>query len=117
MTLANIYAPNSVNPELFHEVCNLIRNMGNNNIIIGGDFNQVRDRIMDKTHHSTQTNTAGVVAMDVLSEELGLVDIWRLLHPNKKDFTFFSHPHSSYSSIDYFLLSRDMVSQVLNSTI
>ena len=72
---------------------------------------------MDKTYQSTQTNTTGVMAIDVLSEELGLVDIWRLLHPNEKDFTFFSHPHSSYSRIDYFLLSRDMVSQVLNSTI
>lgn len=117
MTIANIYAPNSVNTDFFHEVCNLIRNMGNNNIIIGGDFNQVRDLIMDKTHRPIQTNTAGVMSIDVLSEELGLVDIWRVLHPHEKDFTFFSHPHSSYSRIDYFLLSRNMVSQVLNSTI
>lgn len=43
MTIANIYASNSVNPDFFQEMCNLIRNMGNNNIILGGDFNQVRD--------------------------------------------------------------------------
>lgn len=70
MTIANIYAPKSVNTDFFfHEVCSLIRNTGNNNIIIGGDFNQVRDFIMDKTY------TAVVMATDVLSEELGLVDI------------------------------------------
>ena len=28
MTIANIYAFNSVNPDLFHEVCNLIKNRG-----------------------------------------------------------------------------------------
>ena len=117
MTIANIYAPNSVNPDFFHEVCNVIRNIGNNNIILRGDFNQVRDLIMDKTDQPTQANTANVMAMDVLSEELGLVDIWRLLHPDEKDFTFFSHPHSIYSRIDYFLLSCNLVSQVLNFTI
>lgn len=52
MTTANIYAPNSINPDFFHEICNIIRNMGNNNIILGGDFNQVRDLTMDKTFHS-----------------------------------------------------------------
>uniref|UniRef100_A0A3Q2QFH5 exodeoxyribonuclease III n=1 Tax=Fundulus heteroclitus TaxID=8078 RepID=A0A3Q2QFH5_FUNHE len=117
MTIANIYAPKAVDPNFFHEICNLIRDMGNNNIFIGGDFNQVRDLIMDKSSQSTQTNTVGVLALDVLSEELGLVVIWRLLHPTEKDFTFFSHPDSSYSRIDYFLISRDMVSQVLSSTI
>ena len=66
---SKIYAPNSVNPDFFHEVCNLIRNMGNNNIIIGGDFNQARDLIMDKTYQSTQTDTTGVMAIDILSED------------------------------------------------
>ena len=43
--------------------------MGNNNIIIGGDFNQARDLIMDKTYQSTQTDTTGVMAIDILSED------------------------------------------------
>lgn len=36
MTLVNIYAPNSPQPEFFHEVCNLIQNIGNTNTVIGG---------------------------------------------------------------------------------
>lgn len=107
MTIAHKYAPNSVNLDFFYEVCNLIRNMGSNNIFPGGDFNQVRDLTMDKTHHLTHVNTSGILAIDVMFEEMGLVDIWRLLHPIEKDFTCFSHPHSNYSRIDYFLLSRN----------
>ena len=34
MTIANIYAPNSVNLDFFHKVCNL----GNNDIILGGVY-------------------------------------------------------------------------------
>lgn len=31
--IANIYSPNSANPDYFHEVCNLIRKLGNDNVI------------------------------------------------------------------------------------
>lgn len=45
VTLVNIYAPSSPQPQFLHEVCNTVLNIGNTNIVIGGggDFNQVRD--------------------------------------------------------------------------
>ncbi len=39
MTLANLYAPNTSQPEFFHEVCNIKGSIENDDIIIGGDFN------------------------------------------------------------------------------
>ncbi len=41
VTIMNIYAPNVFSPDFFHEICNVIRTIGNDNIILGGDFNQV----------------------------------------------------------------------------
>jgi len=38
--------------------------------------------------------------------ELGLIDIWRHMHPKEKDFTFMSHVHGSYSRIDFFCTSK-----------
>lgn len=35
-------------------------------------------------------------------KEIGMIDVWRELHPHDKCYTFFSHPHSVHSSIDYF---------------
>uniref|UniRef100_A0A3Q3BMD1 Endonuclease/exonuclease/phosphatase domain-containing protein n=1 Tax=Haplochromis burtoni TaxID=8153 RepID=A0A3Q3BMD1_HAPBU len=90
MTLVNIYAPNSPQPQFFHEVCNMVRTIGNTNIVIGGDFNQVKDVLLDKSSRTGLSKDPVNVAVDVMSEELSLVDIWRLLHPQERDYTFFS---------------------------
>lgn len=37
-------------------------------------------------------------------KEIGMMDMWRELHPLDKCFTFFSHPHSVYSRIGYFFM-------------
>ena len=55
--------------------------------------------------------------IDVMMEDLGLVDVWRLLYPQERDYTFFSNPHSAYSRIDYFLISRSLVRQTLSATV
>lgn len=116
-TFVNVYAPNTSQPEFFHEVCNLVRSIGNDNIIIGGDFNQVRDMYLDKSSQPRPVNDPACAAVDVMMEDLGLVDVWKLFHPQEKDYTFFSHPHSTYSRIDYLLISHLLVSQTLSATI
>ena len=117
MTVVNIYAPNSPQPDFFHNICNLIRNIGNTDIVIGGDFNQVRDVFLDKSSKPRLVHDPTCAALDVMSEELALVDIWRVLHPQERDYTFYSHPHSTYSRIDYFLISRSLVGQTIGSSI
>lgn len=117
ITLANIYAPNITSPDFFHEVCEVIRKIGNGNIIIGGDFNLVGDTLLDKSSQSRTISNKGSLAIDILLDELGLVDIWRVLHPQEREYTFYSHPHSTYSRIDYFLISNALVNQVADSMI
>lgn len=36
--------------------------------------------------------------------ELGIIDVWREMNPMSKDYTYFSPPHSIYSTKDYFLI-------------
>uniref|UniRef100_A0A3P8TTV5 Endonuclease/exonuclease/phosphatase domain-containing protein n=1 Tax=Amphiprion percula TaxID=161767 RepID=A0A3P8TTV5_AMPPE len=47
-SLINIYAPNTDSPEFFVDICNIAKQIGNFYVIIGGDFNQVRDPALDK---------------------------------------------------------------------
>jgi len=116
VTIMNMYAPNVMSPDFFNEICNIIRNIGNQNIILGGDFNQVRNAQLDKSSYK-QNIPVIYTAIDTMVDECGLIDIWRTLHPLEKDFTFFSHPHGSYSRTDYILISKQLVSQVQSASI
>ena len=39
---------------------------------------------------------------DVMTQ-MDLTDIYRLFHPNRKEYTFFSTPHGTFSKIDHIL--------------
>ena len=62
ITFVNVYAPNASQPEFFHEICNIVRSIGNVNIIIGGDFNQVRYVYLDKSSQPRLVNDPACAA-------------------------------------------------------
>ena len=43
-------------------------------------------------------------ALKNFSEEFGFLDVWKYKHPRDRDYTFYSHPHSTYSRIDNFFM-------------
>ncbi|MEE6521545.1 hypothetical protein FKM82_019798 [Ascaphus truei] len=49
--------------------------------------------------------------------DLQLVDVWRESHPLDKNYTFYSHPHDSFSRIDYFFVSSRLVPKIAHSGI
>uniref|UniRef100_A0A3Q3X2F5 exodeoxyribonuclease III n=1 Tax=Mola mola TaxID=94237 RepID=A0A3Q3X2F5_MOLML len=101
-TFMNIYAPTTNLPGFFVEVSNEITQFGNSYVVLGWDFNNVRNPKVDKTY---------------TWEKLDLVDVWRYFHPSTKEFTFYSHPHISYSRIDYFFISKSLLSITEQTTI
>lgn len=77
----------------------------------------VVDAILDRSHlGSTRTPRSACMLKQVCSS-LGLIDAWRLLNPSGRDYTFFSSPHSTYSHIDYFFISKNIVPSLLKCTI
>lgn len=117
-TLMNVYAPTMEKPGFFVGVSNVISGFGNPYIILGGDFNNVREPIMDKTYTGgIKRPSQARKEINTLVEELDLVDVWRYFHPSDKQFTFYSNPHNSYSRIDYFLISKSLISITAEATI
>uniref|UniRef100_H3A4Q3 Endonuclease/exonuclease/phosphatase domain-containing protein n=1 Tax=Latimeria chalumnae TaxID=7897 RepID=H3A4Q3_LATCH len=78
-------------------------------IIMGGDFNEVLHLQLDCSikakPHISGTNRA----IHALISDFNLVDVWHVVNPTTRDYTFFSHRHNSYSQIDLFLISRSLL--------
>lgn len=46
------------------------------------------------------------------ADQLGLSNPWRTMHNHTKAFSFFSHVHTSYSRIDFYLLDNRLLDNV-----
>lgn len=98
-------------PNFFKKIFDKIPEMSDSSPIICGDYNTVLCSTLDKQPSQT-SRSKGSIMLNTLIKSLNVVDIWRLLHPKLKDFSFFSPFHKSQSRIDYFLLDSRLLSNV-----
>ena len=49
-----------------------------------------------------KSNKETQVLNDAL-DEMGLLDVFRIFHPNAKEYTFFSSAHGTFAKIDHIL--------------
>lgn len=105
ITLLNLYAPNEDSPDFFKSIASLIADKSEGAILVGGDFNCVLRASVDRLPADIGAISKKSVTLCAMMEELGLIDVWRHLHPKDRDFTYFSQVHCSHSRIDMFLIS------------
>lgn len=92
IALCNIYAPNFDRPEFFPNLSQLLLDLGDIQIILGGDFNQILDQDLDRSLARCNMESRSAAAIRQLATDLGLKDIWRLMHPDGRDYSFFFFP-------------------------
>ena len=86
--MGNVYAPNKTQKQcsffdkLLQELNNLVTGQ-NQRIIIGGDFNDVRDLDLDSSGGSPKENMSAKV-LDNICLNYDLIDIWRIRNPESK---------------------------------
>ena len=83
------------------------------NAIIGGDFNLVMDSVLDRSSTVPTRLPEALVAVRTMAESLGYIDVCRMLNPKGRDYTFFSATHSTFSQIDFFLISKNVLQSVI----
>ena len=94
-------------PQYIRQILTDIKIEINSNTIIVGDFNTPltpMDISKQKINKETQ------VLNDTL-DEMDLINIFRTIHPNAEEYTFFSSTHGTFSRIDHILGHKSNLSK------
>jgi len=106
LSLCNLYAPNDDTPEFFDQAFNLLSNLDNEYMIVGGDFNLVFNTNIDKKGGRPTTHVKCKQCLLGWMEEFDLIDIWRHDNPQKFKYTWKSYRKPFvFCRLDFFLIS------------
>jgi exonuclease III len=92
LILGSVYGPNTQNIQFFNRLREDIESFNCNNVVLGGDWNctyntgNIESNI-DCLNMTRPPNRAHSLAVNELCEALSLTDPYRVLHPNKKEFS------------------------------
>ena len=115
----NIYAPNTDTGrvDFFKGLKNfLVHKIIWQSLVIGGDFNVILNPILDKMGGlATKKNSREMIT--TMQQDLCLVDIWRMQHPNQKEYTWHQTNPNIRCRLDYFLISKYLIHSAKNSKI
>lgn len=118
LLLINIYAPNNDDPAFFDTLNEILCNNDDKTFIIGGDFNTVLDTDLDKKNGNQDTHKRSRQKLNTIIENNELSDIWRMKHPNSKQFTWHSNTKPTiFCRLDYFLASTNILNNIIKCNI
>ena len=119
--IINVYAPvgskHSEQLKFLDSLNTHLSELKDLNIIMGGDWNTVLNFEMDRKggsdnlRHSKYSDN-----LKILMEEFDLSDCWRLLHPNKRKYTWRKDNYTIHSRLDMWLISSNLLN-ILSKTI
>lgn len=112
VVLANVYAPNIDDVGFFEHFFSSLPDLNSHSLIFGGDFNCWLDPLLDRSSTKPASLSKSASLIQSFLSTLDVSDIWRHLHPNHKEYSFFSHVHHTFTRIDYFLIDNQLIPAV-----
>jgi exonuclease III len=117
-----IYGPNSTSREFYRSLRSILDTLtanGVTNIVLGGDWNTTVDRSpivsnIDTFYMAGLPNPKNSELLQTLCNDFELIDPFRVLYPNKRDYTYtpFGTARVNRSRIDFFIMSSSLVGLV-----
>ena len=105
----SVYGPNEDKPEFYGELENKISEFNVDFIIVGGDFNFVLNKNMDSLNYVAEHNIRAKQVFLDLTVKHGLMDVWRLTHPDDRQYTWMRKTPMKAGRLDMFFVSDDLV--------
>ena len=118
-TFVNIYAPNNETDQvlLFKQLDEAFENhtvSALDDIVIGGDWNFVRDIAIDKSGGNLVPKIKSVSCLNNLMYSYNLCDVWRIKNPNSKRYTWRQrNPELIQCRLDFWLISESLYDKIL----
>ena len=117
--LGSIYGPNGTGREFYRPISRIVNKSNNYKVIMGGDWNTVWDRSpvasnLDTFHMANIPNAINSGLLEKMCSEFGLFDPYRVLYPNRRNFTYspFGHVRLNRSRLDFFVVSSNVLSDI-----
>ena len=104
----NIYAPNIGAPQYIRQTLTDIKGDIDSNTIIVGDFSIP---LTPKDRSSKQKINMKIQVLNDTLDEMDLIDVFRTLHSNAEECTFFSSAHGTFSRIHHILCHKSNLSK------
>ena len=112
ITLLNIHRPPEQGTDLISKIIDMIILEAKGTLVMGGDLNLVMNTELDCQHNVKHKAEKTSQILKRAECEIGLIDVWRKLNPNKKDYTYYSTAHNKYSRLDYFFMFKTDIEKV-----
>lgn len=117
--ILNIYAPNQNQNDFYEKVRKVIADQIFDEVCVIGDFNAVYEDSMDRKRDTKKIKQGNILPKSFLKmiDELSLVAPWRIKNINRKDFTFYSARHQSWSRLVMVWTSIEMTNDIWEAEI
>uniref|UniRef100_A0A803JI77 exodeoxyribonuclease III n=1 Tax=Xenopus tropicalis TaxID=8364 RepID=A0A803JI77_XENTR len=116
-TFASIYLPNKEQTDTMRQIYDSLLIFAEGTLIMGGDFNTPLVPKLDCSSGTTSISLKQTNRLKQQLHSLQLVDVWRTLHPQDKNYTFYSHSHDIYSRIDYIFVAHNALDDIQKASI
>ena len=120
--LINLYAPNKEKEQCdfltdLRNIMNRLKVKREDKIIIGGDWNIVKNINMDKKGGTGKIRKKVLSLLNELSDEFEIEDMWRIKNPVKRRYTWRQTKPLVQCRLDYFMISTQLLDNVEKITI
>lgn len=114
ISIHNVYGPNVDGRNFFQTMETRLFMDNTPQKLVGGDLNAVINCEEDRRGAigGSGVQRSQSSPLTPLLSNCHLIDAWRSFHPDSREYTHFSHPHNSWSRIDYVLLTPLLLQRV-----
>ena len=112
ITIANIYGPNRDSPNFYTQLQSDINNIGNTDVILAGDFNLIMHEVNDCNNYMNLNNPRAREKVFDLCADLNLIDIWREMNLDKRQYTWRKPQPLKQARLDFYLISENLFTLV-----